>query len=290
MDHTDLIARAYRAERTGWGWTIALAFLMVGAFASCDPIEDDGPGLGALAAEPSIRVEPVADDPNFVVIEDLSEGFFSRVWELPGATPSTSTERLDTVLYTKAGQYEVRFYASATDGGGTATTSRGVAIAEDAVVQCNEAITLLAGGCDPGTEKCWTFSRAEGAVKVGPVPGSGEFFTSTEDGLQAEQYDDAFCFAFEGASFRYLNQGLTVDPEQGFSPVPYEPLVDQTFQLLPGAGEEGETRIQLPDGNFIGLLNGDTFYDIITLTETDLVLRTNIIGEDNWFELVFVAL
>ena len=270
---------------------LMIATLCVGlGLVACDPSEDDGPGLAPLTAEPDIRVEALESDPNFVVVEDLSEGFFSRVWDMPGATPSTSTRRLDTVLYTSAGQYEVRLYASASGGGGTATAVRGVAIANDAETACNEEITLLTGGCDPLDEKCWTFSQVAGAVSVGPVPGSDEFFSSPEGGLQDAQYDDSFCFKFDGAAFAYLNEGLTVDPDRDFAPVPYEPLEGQTYQLIPGGGFDGETRVVMPAGNFIGLLNTESYFDIITLTETELVVRSPILGEDGvWFELYFVA-
>ena len=261
--------------------TLALVAGLVG----CEPFEEDSPGLGGLSAKPAMRVEPLADNPNLVVVEDLSEGFFARTWDLPGATPNTSTARVDTVLYVAAGTYEVSLYGSAEGGGGVAVSSETIVIERDAENQCSDELTLLAGGCGEASQKCWTFTRAADAVRVGPVPGSGEWFRSTENGLQEEQYDDAFCFSFSGSAFRYFNNGLTVDPNQGFSPVPYEPLEGQTYTLLPGGGEDGETRIQLPDGNFIGLLDASTAYDIVTLTETELVLRTPFANGEGWFEL-----
>ena len=232
-----------------------------------------------------MRIEILADNPNRVVVEDLSEGFFARTWDLPGATPNTSTARVDTVLYIDRGTYEINLFASAEGGGGVAVSTETVVIEQDAENQCSDVLTLLAGGCEESSQKCWTFTRAADAVRVGPVPGSGEWFRSTENGLQEEQYDDAFCFSFSGSAFQYFNNGLTVDPNQGFSPVPYDPLEGQTYTLLPGAGEEGETRIQLPPDNFIGLLDASTEYDIVTLTETELVLRTPFSNGEGWFEL-----
>ena len=271
-------------------WLLIVAVTALLALGGCEPVEDDAFALGGLAAKPTIRVEVLAEDPNRVVLEDLSEGVFARVWDLPGATPNSSTERLDTVLYTSAGTYEVRLFGNATGGGGAAMAMEMVEIEQDATNQCSETLTLLAGGCEATSEKCWTFTRAAGAIGVGPTPGSREWFESKADDLQDDQYDDAFCFGFEGASFTYVNNGLTVDPNQGYSPVPYDPLEGQTYQLLPGAGEDGETRIQLPEGNFLGVLDAGNYYDIVTLTETELVVRGPFLNGDGWFELTFVAL
>ena len=201
-----------------------LAFAACAAtVAACDPSDRDDAAFGSLPAKPEMRVEILAENPNRVVVEDLSEGFFSRVWDLPGATPASSTKRLDTVLYTTAGDYEINLYASASGGAGAAVSSSAVSIEQDAEGQCDEESKLLTGGCEEASVKCWTFSRVEAAVKVGPVPGSGEYYTSPEDGLQDEQYDDSYCFSFSGSGFEYRNNGLTVFPDQGFTPLPYDP-------------------------------------------------------------------
>jgi hypothetical protein len=65
--------------------------------------------------------------------------------------------------------------------------------ANDATAQCDPMVSLLTGDCEtPG--KCWTFTHAAEAIRVGPTPGSEEWYKSPVNGLQDAQYDDQFCF------------------------------------------------------------------------------------------------
>ena len=264
-----------------------LVFLLL--LGACEAYEPDDITLGPLPAAPEFRVEVLADDPNYVVVEDLSQGFFSRTWTFPGGTPERSTEALDTIFYRKAGQYTITLHAAAMGGNGTASQTQTVTIAQDAATACTDEITLLAGGCEAGDGKCWTFTNAQGAVKVGPTPGSAEWYTSPADGLQAAQYDDRFCFYFEGNRFVYANNGQTIDPWNGYVPVNYNPPTNYTFTLIPGGGENGELRVELPEGAFMGVWDAGNIYDIVSLTETRLVVRTPFLNGGGWFELTFVS-
>lgn len=267
-----------------------LYILIIGTFISCQPFIEDDIELPALPEAPTFTMELDADDPNTVIVTDNSEGFFDRTWSFEGGQPMVSKNKQERVFFAKAGEYNITLYTAKEGGGGTSSTSKMVTIAEDATVSCTDPVTFLAGGCEENSEKCWTFSHAAGAVTVGPIPGSGEWFTSTEDGLQAEQYDDAFCFKFEDAIFDYRNNGLTIDPWNGFAPVPYDPPAGQTWLLNPTGGQNGEMQIVLPEGAFIGVWDSGPIYDVVLLTETQLVLRTPILNVDGWFELYFDAL
>ncbi|NRB48369.1 MAG: hypothetical protein HRU41_11905 [Saprospiraceae bacterium] len=267
-------------------WSLLLlAALLVG----CEAFVEKDVSIPGLPEAPTFELTPTADNPNRIIIKDMSQGFFSRVWDAPGGTPASSTLTVDTILFTKAGTYTITLHAAKEGGGGTASASQQIVIAEDAAVSCTDDITLLAGGCEIGEQKCWTFSSVAGAITVGPTPGSGEWFTSPQDGLDFEQYNDDFCFSFDGAKFVYKNQGKTVDPWNGYVPVDYIPPDDYTWLLVPGAGENGEIRIQLPEGAFMGVWDSGPAYDIVSLSEETLVVRSKIVGVDGWFELTFVA-
>jgi hypothetical protein len=266
-----------------------IIFLTGMGFWACDPYMEGDIDLGPLPEAPAFSVEILPDDSNRVVIKDLSEGFFSRFWSLPGGMPNQSVLAVDTILYRKAGVYTITLYTAKAGGSGTSSAIRQVIIEKDAEVPCSDEITLLAGGCEAADSKCWTFSRVAGAVRVGPTPGSGEWYSSPVDGLQAEQYDDSFCFYFADSHFQYQNNGLTVDPWNGYQPVPYNPPTDHTWTLVPGGGEGGETRIILTEGSFLGVWDASNVYDIVVLTETELVVRTPFLAGGGWFELYFVA-
>jgi len=257
--------------------------------AACDPSIEDDLVIPGLPASPAMSIEVSPDNPNLIIVKDLSQNFFSRVWDLPGGTPETSTLAIDTILYQKAGNYEIALHAAAVGGGGTAIAKENIFIEEDAVLDCSEEVVFLTGGCDNPTGKCWTFSRVAGAVTVGPDPGSSEWFSSPESGLQNEQYDDSFCFTFEGSSFQYDNNGQTVDPFNGFAPVDFDPPTDLTYFLQEGGGGNGETRIVLPEGAFMGVWNSGPLYDIIQLTDNELVVRSRITDADGWFDLYFIS-
>lgn len=257
--------------------------------AACEPSIDDDIIIPALPEAPSIALEVSSDDPNKIIIKDVSDGFFSRVWDLPGGTPENSVLALDTVLFRKAGTYTITLHAAKEGGGGTSSSFQTIVIEEDAVLDCSEEITFLTGGCDNLQGKCWTFSQIGGAVSVGPEPGSSEWFSSRESGLEPAQYDDSFCFNFTGSSFQYRNNGQTIDPFNGYAPVDYDPPTDLTYFLEAGGGESGQTRIILPEGAFMGVWDSGPLYDIVVLTENELVVRSQIVGGDGWFDLYFVA-
>lgn len=259
---------------------------------ACDPMIDDDISLGPLPDAPVFSVEMVPGDSNRVVVTDLSTEFFDRLWVLDGGDPVVSKEASDTVFYAKAGTYTIELHASSLTGNGTAVSSQTVTILRDAEVACDDKVSLLTGECGPQA-RCWTFTDAAGAVSVGPVYGSTEWFSSQEGGLQAEQYDDDFCFLFEDRTFIYDNKGLTIDPWAGFVPVEYDPPA-ATWSFKEGTGMNGADQIVLSEGAFMGVWNTDNVLDVIVLTEDELIVRTPLIEEDGsigegWFELKFVA-
>lgn len=86
---------------------------------SCDPFREDPIDLGPSPEAPQLSVEILPNDPNRVVVHDLSEGFFQRLWEMPNGEPAASTKATDTVFYRKAGVYTITLHASKIGGSGT---------------------------------------------------------------------------------------------------------------------------------------------------------------------------
>lgn len=275
-----------------------LSIIVFIAFMGCDPYQEADINLGQSPSIPDFSIEFLHGDSNTIIVTDLSQGNFARIWDFgenaDGNRPikQTSTLTTDTVQYSKAGSYTITLHVSAQGGGGTAQNSKTITIANDAQVGCEETIALLTGDCLPAG-KCWTFSQVAGAVTVGPNPGDGSWHSSSEGGLEPAQYDDAFCFFIEGASFRYMNNGQTIDPWDGYQAVDYTPPTDHTWTFSPGTGNNGMDQIILTTDSFLGVWDASNVYDIVSLTETELVVQTPFLTQDNgqgWFELYFVAL
>lgn len=269
-----------------------LITLTVFSFSGCAPDRDDDFHLPGAPEDPEFSVEMVAGDSNRVVVRDLSEGNFQRLWDLPGGTPKTSQKAVDTILYSKAGEYTITLYASKADGSGTASSSKDLTILVDAPVSCSPKMSLLTGECGAGG-KCWTFTHAAGAVKVGPTYDDFSWYTSPVDGLQAAQYDDGFCFTFDNLVYQNKNNGASVDPWDGYQAKPYDPGIGD-FVFLAGTGISGRDQLLIPDDQFMGVWDSDNLLDIISLTETELIVRgrqrdpNGVPLAQGWFELVFM--
>lgn len=270
-----------------------LPMIMLFALA-CEPERDDDFTIGPGPDDPQMSIELVEGDSNRVVIKDLTPGSFQRLWDLPGGTPKTSTDAIDTILYTDAGEYMITLYVSRAGGSGTTSVSQKITIVKDAPLPCTPKLELLTGGCG-ADGKCWTFSTAGGAVKVGPTYGDFSWYTSPEGGLQDAQYDDQYCFTFQGSVFQNKNNGQTVNPWNGYVPEDYNPGISE-FLFLEGTGTEGRDQIILPDDQFMGVWDADNVMDVMKLTETELVVRMRIRAQngtpaaEGWFELSFIAL
>jgi len=262
------------------------AFLL--ALAACAPYEEDDVVLPGQPAAPTFSVEFLANDSNRVVVTNLSAGFFDHTFDFPGGIPAKSKRTVDTVFYTTTGDYVITLFAAGEGGGGVSQSIKIVTITKDATALCDPMTSLLTGDCEaPG--KCWVFTHAAEAIRVGPTPGSSEWYKSPLNGLQDAQYDDQFCFYFEGSKFQYVNNGLTVDPWNGYTAVPFTPPTNLSWLISKGTGDGGSDQIVLPAGTFIGTWDSGPVYDIASLTETRLVLRSPIRQQNGapgtgWFE------
>ncbi len=261
---------------------------------ACEPDRDDDFQLGPGPDDPQMSVQFLEGDSNRVVIRDLTAGSFQRLWDLPGATPKTSSAATDTVLYTDAGEFTITLFVSKAGGSGTTSVSQKITIVKDAPLPCTPKLELLSGGCG-AAGKCWTWTTAGGAVKVGPTNGDFSWYTSPQGGLQDAQYDDKFCFYFQGSGYLNDNNGQSVNPWNGYMPEDYDGGLSE-FIFLEGTGTGGLDQIIIENDQFMGVWDMDNVMDVMILTESELVLRARIRGQDGtpaaegWFELTFVAL
>ncbi len=270
---------------------ILFASLCLLLFTQCEEQEDFSLP-GNLPDDPPFSVEPFADNPNKFWVEDLSEGNFTRVWDFgDDAMPKTSTLKRDSVGFNKKGDYTIKLHVSAADGSGTASSQQSVNVAEDAVLGCEGNFSLFTQDC---TTKCWKLSEEDGSVKVGPIPLSGEWFTST--GLEPTQLDDRWCFDAETFILDYNNGGGTFSACQGFIDDPnYQVPAALSWTYIVGGGWEGTDRIELDQPEmFLAIEDSGPYYDIVEMSETKMVVLTPLKPCDGspstgFFTLTFLA-
>ncbi|MBK9984822.1 MAG: hypothetical protein IPP15_21070 [Saprospiraceae bacterium] len=248
---------------------LTLTFIL-GCFVACAPDRDNDFNLSPAPSAPQFTAKVLEADSNRVVVTSLSDDNFQLLWDLPGGNPKTSNQKMDTILYTDIGEYTITLFVSKTDGSGTVSASQKITILRDAPLVCSPKLALLTGCSSAG--KCWTFSTAAGAVKVGPTYGDFSWYTSPVNGLQDAQYDDHYCFTFLHFVFQNKNSGQSVNPWNGYAAEDYNPGVSE-FQFLEGTGMEGRDQIIIPDDQFMGTWDTDNVMDVISLTETELVIR-----------------
>ncbi len=129
----------------------------------------------------------------------------------------------------------------------------------------------------------WVFSEAEGALSVGPDPGSSVWYASPAGSLAPEQVDNSWTFQPDG-TFLFETGGSILDPYNNFAvlPVTYEP---GSYSLLSGAGVDSTNLIVLGDlqtdmgettCGWIGSLDSGPGYSILSLDEQTLVVTGTI--------------
>lgn len=233
---------------------------------------------------PEFLIESVTDDPNRFVITDVSEGNFSRVWSMEDGQPATSTLKSDTVFYNRMGEYEIKLFVAAESGGGTSQSSKMITVEAD-VLGCQ--LDFLNEDC---SQKCWRLSPEPASVKVGPIPYSGEWFTSPD--ITDTQADDMWCFNEDGTLI-YENAGATFSSCQGFVDDEDYPIPSEiSFTYAEGSGIDDLNRI-LIDGIFMGVEDSGPTYDIIEISEDKMILLTPLKPCDGspstgWFTLTFL--
>lgn len=274
-----------------------LLLLTLGIFASCDPYEEDDIDIGPLPEAPTFTASVDPDNANKIIITNTSEGFISFVWDITGGiglegTPDVSTLGHDTILFSMMGTYDITLHAAKSGGSGTSFSSQTFTIEENAVVECDEKFSLLTNNC---TTRCWKLSNVAGAISVGPVELSGEWFASPEDGHDPSQTDDRWCFSFEDFSWVYNNNGSSFSACQGFvEDTAYPVPTGVTYNVVNSGTTFSDYKIVLPTGVWMGVEDSGPEYQIVEINEQEMTLLAPIAPCDGsaspgWFTIKFVA-
>ena len=264
-------------------------FFLAGAFFSCQPKEDTSIDLGALPEPPEFTIEVSSENPNLIIFEITSNGFFDYVWDLPGGTPNKSVLSRDTTFYPSAGNYAITLHAAKEGGSGTSSNTKTITIDQDGQAICNPTMSSLTGEC---MSKGWKLSPAPSSIIVGPTPFSAEWFDSPE--LDPAQINDRWYFTFEGGLHEYVNGGETLSACQGFvTDVNYPIPSGVTYQVIPSGSANSEFKIILDEGSWMGVEDSGPEYEIVSIDDDEMVLLTTITPCDGsaspgWFTLTFV--
>ncbi len=251
---------------------IIFLFTAVCWLMACEPYEDEDLNIGQSPPPPSMQVTAVPGDGNRYVLSCEETQYFSLLWDCAGATPPTSTASNDTVVYARAGEYNITLHASTQGGNGSSSSSTTISVAEDLPLLCDGDVAVLTGDC--GT-KCWTLSPLAGSVQVGSGPLESDFFSST--GIDFTQMNDRFCFDFNASTFAFEDGGETFSACSGYVPIAYDHPQDATYFLAPagGAAVDGPV-IELSDGSWLAVEDSGPNYEIVSATENEMILSSEI--------------
>lgn len=138
-------------------------------------------------------------DQNTVTFQNGSSNGDSYLWDFGDGT--TSTEQSPTHVF-RLGEAQVKL--TTTNALNTDEISQTIMITEANVI--GPILSSMEG-------RVWTLAEIAGSVRVGPTPGSGEWWPgpSLEDvqGARACHQDDEFVFLNDG-SYKYASQGATL--------------------------------------------------------------------------------
>ncbi len=251
-------------------------------FSGCEPYEAEDIELPA-APIAGFTYEYVTNEPNRVVFKSTGEPGFLHLWDFGNG--NTSSILIDTAYFPVQGDYDVTLTVAGRGGTGSATQTVNIAQSDGSL--CNDDYLIwLTGGCGDADGKKWNLSTVAGAVIVGPSPGSDEWYSSPEDGLVDDQKDDVYHFVYTDNKYNYLNNGMTIFPECGYIPKPFTADPNAIWSLSPGTGWSGSTQLILPEGSFIGTKDSGPIYDILSISEEDMLLQSELLGGSGYFRFI----
>lgn len=271
------------------------------ALASCAPQESDDYSLGAVPQESqlSFTATPSSGKPNVVQLQDASSVTGVVLWDLGNG--STAKGNAVQAEYPFAGTYTITMtlYTS----GGSATISNTVTIAQDDMSLLDTPMyNALTGGADNLAGKTWVFDQyKEGHFGLGPVESTTtEWWTCPAEGKTGSSlYTQEFTFIQVGVKMLWKNNGSVYTNTAGVNDlagkgypnavatpvddydVGYEPNASgYTFSL-----NETDKTITLSGGAFFGHYSGTSTYEILSLTDDVLYLKSRSVLEPTnaWF-------
>jgi len=283
---------------------IVVILLIATTIFSC---ENEGvPDIGDLPPIPQISISAIDTNNNYRVELLNSNDYFNHLISAPlgkfrnpvvFTDKTTSNRTIDTVQFINMGTVTITIHGLSKEGGGNSVATETLEVPKDLGAQCTPILEMLVGDCLSESGKCWTWPQIPNELIVGPIPASGEWFTS--NGLVPEQYDDKFCFIFENSQYIYDNYGASVNPWNGFAAEEYSPP-SWTFQLFEGEPifETEHTLVLVPNETelgkpWAGTWDSGPIYGIVEISEDKLVLRSAItdadgVEGDGFFEYVLI--
>ena len=154
--------------------------------------------------------------------------------------------------------------------------------------------------CGGGVVGTWIWSGEAGALSVGPEPGSSVWYSSPEEGLVPEQYDDSWTFQSDGTYLFETNGGVS-NPYEGYiiTPISFGP---GSYSLEPGMGIDGGDLLIIGDlvtddlvpepCGWMGLWDSGPEYTVVSVDAESMVLVSSIRAQDcgpleGYFTLTF---
>lgn len=275
-------------------WIVPLLLMAVTA---CEPQLSAGPDLEPVpqSDEVTFEYEHNADNPNVVEFTNTSKGF-KALWDLGNG--QTLEGQTVTGEYPLKGEYTVSLTIFTESG--QAMNSQTITVEEtNALMLDDPDLNLLTGGTDQVEGKTWVIDRTQqGHMGVGPVEGATpEWWAAGSDEKTGKGlYDDEYTFKLNGFTYEqhtsgdiYVNTGYpdefsgAVQEDGGNDYIaPFEGGSDFNFVFKE---EEGKKILEITGGGHIGYYSGSRTYEILTLTENELYIRSlNHDGSAYWYQ------
>ncbi|AHM60809.1 pkd domain containing protein [Flammeovirgaceae bacterium 311] len=263
-------------------WVLALQVFLSG----CDRFQEEDFSLGAppTAQDAVFTYEPSAENENIINFTSPSTGAFIKNWDFGNGTKAQGNSV--TGVFPLQGTYEVTL--TVFSSGGSVSSTQTVEIAEtDPTLLDLPVYNLLTGGNDRPEGKTWVIDAARaGHFGLGPNTDFAPIWYAAGANEKAGGglYNDKYTFVLDGFRFDmetegdvYLNggqqgefSGATASPVGDFM-APYTAPDDLQWSVTEDS--EGNQFITISQGGFIGYYTGVRTYQIMTLTENELVIR-----------------
>lgn len=258
---------------------------------SCDP-EDNELTVGAPpnAEDASFTHTPSEENDNIIHFTNTSAAFI-KVWNFGNGSIAKGSEV--TGVFPLKGSYEVTL--TVYTAGGSVSSKQTIEIAEtDPTLLDLPVYNMLTGGADQPEGKTWIIDATRaGHFGVGPNPSDPAFgdtphwyAAGADEKAGSGLYDDEFTFVLEDFRFvqttngdvfintKYASQFPGSYSNVGDYTAPFEAPENLTWSVTDD--EEGNQFLTIAGGGFIGYYSEVFTYKIVSLTETEMILR----GED----------
>jgi hypothetical protein len=258
-------------------WIITIQFFLYGC-------QEDIPKLGAppTAEDATFTLTPTAENVNIIQFSSPSGGFLKK-WDFGNGTKGEG----DVVkgIYPLKGTYDV--ILTVYTNGGSISSKQTVEIAKtDPTLLDIPVYNMLTGGSAKPDGKTWVIdATTKGHFGVGPADGitPSYYAAGPNEKAGAGMYDDKYTFKLAAFTYLWVDNGdVFVNNKQqanfpgayanaGDYTAPYTVPQELTWTVTTDAGNN--QFLTISTGGFIGYYTGISKYQIMSLTDTKLVLK-----------------